>query len=152
MTKLRKESNISYFEKLFPLIENHKNIKGLVKSMDSVIHFIKKAIEKNPDFDSDGEEYIETLTFWKEAFNQSQYQDPSWGMYIMNKRRNILINIRPITEILTSVDWDPENEVDLIINYITMELLDDDNVLEYKKIIETLNLLKLFFNDYIPES
>jgi hypothetical protein len=152
MSKLRKESNISYFEKLFPLIENHKDIKGLVKSIEKIIHFIKKSEEKKGEFDGDGQEFIETLTFWKDSFNQSQYQDPSWGMYIMNKRRNILINIRPITEMLISVDWDPENELELMMSYLTMELLDDENVVEYKQIIETLNLLKLFFNDYIPES
>jgi uncharacterized alpha-E superfamily protein len=152
MTKVSKIDNISFYDKLHELIENNKDTKGLVRKIEGVIHFIKKAMDKNGNYSADSQDAIEALTFWKNAFEASLDSDPSWGIYIMNSRRKITINIRPIRDMILSNQWIAENEVENIIDHITNELLDEGNIQEYKEIRETLKQLQLFFNDFVPAS
>lgn len=150
MTKVAKTDNISFYFKLCELIENNKGPKGLVAKLDGVIAYIKKAVELDGTYDAESEEYVEVLKYWKERFEESQQQDPSWQVYLGNGRQKITVNLRPIREMVLSAEWEPATTLENMVDHITNELLSSDTVTEYKQIRETLKQLQLFFNDWAP--
>lgn len=151
MTKVAKTHNISFYFKLADLIENNKGTKGLIKNIDKVIRFMKKAGNQNGGIHHDSGDFIEALKFWKEMFEESQYQDPSWQIYLTNSRQKTTVNLRPILAILQSADWHPMDTLEVMMDHITNDLLSNENVDDYKDIRETIRQLEIFFDDMIPE-
>ncbi|MEX2592932.1 MAG: hypothetical protein WD426_09155 [Anditalea sp.] len=152
MTKVKKLENISFYFKICDLIENNKGTKGLIKNIEKVIHFIKKSGEKRGTFEFESEDSIEALKFWKEKFEESQYQDPSWQIYLNNSRQKTTVNLRPILTMLTSSQWNPQDTLEVLMDHITNELLDKENVDDFKEIRETIKQLQIFFDDFVPDT
>lgn len=149
MSKVSKIENISFYFKICELIENNKGTKGLIANIDKVIDFIKVSMERKGEYDSDSEDYIEALKYWREAFEESQYQDPSWQIYISNGRQKVSVNLRPIRRMLLSGDWEPCMTLENMVDHLANELLDRENVDDFRQVREVLKQLQLFFNDVV---